>query len=40
MKLAGALLSSPKVKAKLGNKMNEGMIAPYKKVLDAAGSGK
>ncbi len=34
MYLVGALLSSPKVKAKMGNAMNEGMIAPYKKVLD------
>ena len=25
-----------KLKAKMGNKMNEGMIAPYKKVLDRA----
>lgn len=33
MYLAGALISSPKLKAKLGNRMNEGMIAPYKKVL-------
>jgi len=28
------LLSSPNSKAKMGNKMNEGMLAPYKKVLD------
>ena len=34
MYLVGALISSPKVKAKMGNAMNEGMIAPYKKVLD------
>ncbi|NLG88756.1 MAG: iron-sulfur protein [Clostridiaceae bacterium] len=34
MYLVGALLSSPKLKARLGNKMNEGMIAPYRKVLD------
>ena len=34
MYLVGALISSPKLKAKIGNKMNEGMIAPYKKVLD------
>jgi len=33
MYLVGALISSPKIKAKMGNKMNEGMIAPYKKVL-------
>ena len=34
MYLVGGLLSSPKIKAKMGNAMNEGMIAPYKKVLD------
>ena len=34
MYLVGAMLSSPKIKAKMGNKMNEGMIMPYKKVLD------
>ncbi len=33
MKLVGMLLSNPKIKAKMGNKMNEGMVAPYKKVL-------
>ena len=34
MYLVGALLSSPKLKAKIGNKMNEGMIAPYKKIVE------
>lgn len=34
MYLVGALISSPKVKAKMGNAMNEGMLMPYKKVLD------
>lgn len=34
MYLVGALISSPKVKARIGNRMNEGMIAPYKKVID------
>ena len=33
MYLVGALLASPKVKAKLGNKMNEGMMMPYEKIL-------
>ncbi len=33
MYLVGALISSPKIKAKIGNRMNEGMIAPYKKVI-------
>jgi len=31
MYLAGAIISSPKLRSKIGNKMNEGMIAPYKK---------
>ncbi len=34
MYLVGALLSSPKIKAKMGNAMNEGMLAPYKKILE------
>jgi hypothetical protein len=34
MYLVGALISSPKLKGKMGNAMNEGMIAPYKKLLD------
>ncbi len=34
MYLVGMLLSSPKLKAKMGNNMNEGMLAPYKKLLD------
>ena len=34
MYMVGALLSSPKVLSKMGNAMNEGMIAPYKKLLD------
>ncbi len=33
MKLVGALISNPRIKAKMGNKMNEGMLAPYEKVL-------
>lgn len=33
MYAVGALLANPRVLAKMGNKMNEGMIAPYKKVL-------
>ncbi len=36
MYLVGALISSPKIKAKMGNAMNEGMLAPYKKVLGSA----
>lgn len=34
MYLVGAMLSTPKIKSKMGNKMNEGMLAPYKKALD------
>ena len=30
----GAMLGSKKIKAKMGNKMTEGMLMPYKKVLD------
>ena len=34
MYLVGGMLSNPKIKAKMGNKMNEGMLMPYKKLLD------
>ncbi len=34
MYFVGALLSSEKLKAKMGNKMNEGMLMPYNKLLD------
>jgi hypothetical protein len=40
MYLVGALISSPKIKAKMGNAMNEGMIAPYKKLLERIDSQK
>ena len=40
MYLVGTLLASPGLKSKMGNAMNEGMIAPYKKVLDKAESEK
>lgn len=33
MCLLGSMVRNPKIKAKIGNKFNEGMIAPYKKVL-------
>lgn len=36
MYLVGALLSSPKLKSKMGNKMNEGMLMPYQKALKEA----
>jgi len=34
MYLVGALLSSPKVLAKMGNKMNDGMLMPYRKLFE------
>ena len=36
MCLLGLIVRNPKIKARMGNKMNEGMIAPYKKVIDNA----
>ena len=30
----GALIGNPKIKAKMGNKMTEGMLMPYKKLLN------
>jgi len=33
MYLVGALLANEKIKAKMGNKMNEGMLMPYEKLL-------
>ena len=36
MYLAGAALSNDKLRSKMGNKMNEGMLLPYKKVLEKA----
>lgn len=35
MYLVGFLLSNKALKAKIGNNMNEGMLMPYKKVLDS-----
>lgn len=34
MCLLGSMMRNPKIKAKMGNKFNEGMIAPYKKLLE------
>ncbi len=34
MILVGKLMNSKKLRAKMGNRINEGMIAPYKKVLE------
>jgi hypothetical protein len=36
MCVLGAMVRNPKINAKMGNKMNEGMIAPYQKVIAAA----
>lgn len=35
MYAVGAMLANPKLKSKMGNAMNEGMLMPYKKVLDS-----
>ncbi len=40
MYLVGGLMSSPKLKAKMGNKTNEGMLMPYNKMLDKLKKGK
>jgi len=37
MYLVGWLLSSPKLRSKMGSQMNEGMIGPYRKVVDREG---
>ena len=34
MYLVGGMMANPKLLKKMGNKMNEGMLMPYKKVLD------
>ena len=36
MYLVGAMLANPKLKAKAGSAMTDGMLMPYKKVLDQA----
>ena len=36
MYAVGAMLASPKIKSKMGNKMNEGMLMPYQKALKSA----
>jgi len=36
MQLVGTLFTSKSIRKKMGNKMNEGMIAPYKKVIEKA----
>lgn len=32
----GSLVRNPKIRSRMGNKMNEGMVAPYQKVIDGA----
>lgn len=34
MYLVGAMMANKKIKSKIGNQMNEGMIGPYRKVLE------
>ena len=34
MYLVGAMIANPKIHGRMGNKMNEGMLMPYKKVLE------
>lgn len=34
MYLVGMLISNPKIKSKMGNAMNDGMLMPYRKVLE------
>ncbi len=36
MYLVGDMIANPKIKSKMGNKMNEGMLMPYKKIMDKA----
>ena len=36
MHAVGAMLGSPELLKRIGNKMNEGMVAPYKKIVDDA----
>lgn len=36
MYILGAIIRNPKIKRKMGNKMNEAMVAPYRKVIDEA----
>ena len=37
MYLVGGLMRSPKIRKKIGGKMTEGMISPYRKVLEKQG---
>ena len=35
MYLVGSLIANEKIKAKMGNKMNEGMLMPYNKLMES-----
>ena len=37
LSILGALLRSPRVRRVIGDKMNEGMLAPYQKVIEKTG---
>ena len=37
MYLVGAMMNNRKLKKRMGNKMTEGMLMPYRKVLEKAG---
>lgn len=34
MYLVGWMMNNRKIRSRLGNKLNEGMVAPYKKITD------
>jgi hypothetical protein len=36
MSFLGSLIRNKKIKAKMGNMMNEGMVMPYRKVIEKA----
>ena len=40
MYFVGMMLGNPKVLSKMGNAMNEGMLAPYKKLFEDLRRGK
>ena len=40
MYLVGGMMNSPRLSKKLGGRMSEGMLMPYKKVLEQAKAGR
>jgi hypothetical protein len=40
LRLLGALLRSRRLRRLLGDRLNEGMLAPYKKVIEKTSSGR